>query len=337
LRTIRIWNYNDHARGNLNYGVKALEILVSEDGQAFRSAGVFDLRIAPENEERNYGQDIAVPVPRVRYARFDIKSNHDLGASYLNGSSPFVGLSKVSFFGREEIAGVRVKAVSSGTAFDPAADAELGTLHPRAEVRSDRDNSTYLKVWTPGTCVLRDSQGRSRTVAVAAVPQPVEIAGPWQVSFPKGWGAPEHTTFEKLTSWTESDDAGIKYFSGRAVYRKTFEVPRDRLDADTSVELDLGAVQHVARVTLNGRELGILWKPPYSIDVTGAVRAGTNTLVVEVANTWTNRLTGDAFLPPEQRYARSNLRASVSRTETPLQPSGLLGPVRIILAKHVKL
>jgi hypothetical protein len=103
------------------------------------------------------------------------------------------------------------------------------------------------------------------------------------------------------------------------------------------MELDLGAVQHVARVTLNGRELGILWKPPYSIDITGAVRAGTNTLVVEVANTWTNRLTGDAFLPPEQRYARSNLRASVSRKDTPLQPSGLLGPVRIILAKHVKL
>jgi hypothetical protein len=103
------------------------------------------------------------------------------------------------------------------------------------------------------------------------------------------------------------------------------------------VELDLGAVQQVAKVTLNGRELGILWKPPYSIDITGAVRAGKNTLVVEVANTWTNRLTGDAFLPPEQRYARSNMRASLSRKETPLQPSGLLGPVRIILAKNVKL
>jgi hypothetical protein len=173
-------------------------------------------------------------------------------------------------------------------------------------------------------------------VAVAAVPQPVEIAGPWQVRFPKGWGAPEDASFEKLASWTDSDDAGIKYFSGRAVYRNTFDVPRDRLDADASLELDLGAVQQVARVTLNDRELGILWKPPYSIDITGAVRAGKNTLVVEVANTWTNRLTGDAFLPPEQRYARSNMRASLSRKETPLQPSGLLGPVRIILAKNVK-
>jgi len=255
----------------------------------------------------------------------------------MDGSSPLVGLSKVSFFGREEIAGVRVRSVSSGTAFDPAADAELGVLHPGAEVRSDRDAGPYLKVWTPGTYVLHDSQGRSRTVAVAAVPQPVEIEGPWQVRFPKGWGAPEDASFEKLASWTDSDDAGIKYFSGRAVYRKTFDVPRDRLDADASLELDLGAVQQVARVTLNDRELGILWKPPYSIDITGAVRAGKNTLVVEVANTWTNRLTGDAFLPPEQRYARSNMRASLSRKETPLQPSGLLGPVRIILAKNVKL
>jgi len=337
LRKVRIWNYNDHARGNLNYGVKALEVLASEDGLAFRSAGVFDVTIAPENEERDYGQDIAVPAPGVRYVRFDIRSNHDLGASYMDGSSPLVGLSKVSFFGREEIAGVRVRSVSSGTAFDPAADAELGVLHPGAEVRSDRDAGPYLKVWTPGTYVLHDSQGRSRTVAVAAVPQPVEIAGPWQVRFPKGWGAPEDASFEKLASWTDSDDAGIKYFSGRAVYRNTFDVPRDRLDADASLELDLGAVQQVARVTLNDRELGILWKPPYSIDITGAVRAGKNTLVVEVANTWTNRLTGDAFLPPEQRYARSNMRASLSRKETPLQPSGLLGPVRIILAKNVKL
>lgn len=207
------------------------------------------------------------------------------GMSYALLVLPERGDMDLEVFGREEIAGVRVKPVSSGTAFDPAADAELGVLHPGAEVRSDRDNSLYLKVWTPGTYVLHDSQGRSRTVAVAAVPQPVEIAGPWQVGFPKGWGAPEHATFEKLASWTESDDAGIKYFPGRAVYRNTFDVPRDRLDADASVELDLGAVQQVARVTLNDRELDILWKPPYSIDITGAVRAGKNTLVVEVANT----------------------------------------------------
>ena len=334
---VRIWNYNDHARGNLNYGVKAMEIMVSEDDRTYRSGGVFEVKIAPENEERAYGQDIAVDVPGVRYVRFNIKSNHDLGTSYMDGSSPFVGLSKVTFFGPAEIAGVRVKSVSSGTAFDPAADAELGVLHPDAEVWADQGKNSYLKVWTSGTYVLHDTKGQSRKLEVAAVPQPVEIAGPWQVSFPKGWGAPESTTFEKLVSWTESDDAGIKYFSGRAVYRKSFEVSPDRLDADSSLELDLGAVQQVAKVTLNGRVLGILWKPPFGLDITDAVRAGKNDLVVEVANTWTNRLTGDSFLPPDQQYARSNLHPVLSRKETPLQPSGLLGPVRVIQAKKVKL
>jgi hypothetical protein len=204
-------------------------------------------------------------------------------------------------------------------------------------VWADRDNIPYLKVWAPGTYVLHNTKGQSRKLDVAAVPQPVEITGPWQVSFPKGWGAPESTTFEKLASWTESDEAGIKYFSGRAVYRKSFDVSPDRMGAGSTLELDLGAVQHVAKVMLNGRALGILWKPPYCLDITDAVRAGKNELVVEVANTWTNRLTGDAFLPPEQRYCRSNMQSNLSRKETPLQPSGLLGPVRVIQAKKVKL
>ena len=202
---------------------------------------------------------------------------------------------------------------------------------------TDRENIPYLKVWTSGTYVLHNTKGQSRKLDVASVPQPLEMTGPWQVSFPKGWGAPESTTFEKLVSWTESDEAGIKYFSGRAVYRKSFDVSRDRMEAGSSLELDLGAVQHVAKVTLNGRVLGILWKPPFCIDITDAVRAGKNDLVVEVANTWTNRLTGDSFLPPEQQYATSNMHPALSRKETPLQPSGLLGPVRIIQAKKVKL
>ena len=166
---------------------------------------------------------------------------------------------------------------------------------------------------------------------------PLEITGPWEVRFPPNLGAPPSRVFDQLVSWTTIPDDGIKYFSGTATYLKEFEVPPSLLADGRRLELDLGHLRNVADATLNGKPLGILWKPPYSIDITGAVRAGKNTLVVEVANTWTNRLTGDAFLPPEQRYARSNMRASLSRKETPLQPSGLLGPVRIILAKNVKL
>jgi hypothetical protein len=138
-------------------------------------------------------------------------------------------------------------------------------------------------------------------------------------------------------SWTDAVDDGIKYFSGRAVYRKTVEVPGELLEAGARLELDLGAVQQVAKVTLNDRLLGILWKPPFCIDITAAVHAGQNKLVVEVANTRANRLTGDAFLPPEQQYSKSNMHQQLARKGSRLRPSGLMGPVRIIQAKQVKL
>ena len=232
---------------------------------------------------------------------------------------------------------MRVESVSSGTAFDPASDSALGVLHPGAEVWIEKDQTPCLKAWEAGTYVISNTKGRSRRVEVTSVARPLEIPGPWQVNFPKGWGATESRTFDKLMSWTDAVDDGIKYFSGRAVYRKNVEVPGEFLEAGAILELDIGAVQQVAKVTLNDRQLGILWKPPFCIDITDAVHAGQNTLVVEVANTWANRLTGDAFLPLEQQYAKSNMHQRLARKENRLRLSGLLGPVRIIQAKHIKL
>jgi hypothetical protein len=94
-------------------------------------------------------------------------------------------------------------------------------------------------------------------------------------------------------------------------------------------------VQKVARVQLNGQEIAILWKPPFCVDITDAIKSGKNELTVEVANTWTNRLIGDAFLPPEEQYCRTNLHDRLSRKDRRLQPSGLLGPVTIHRATHV--
>jgi hypothetical protein len=336
LRKVRVWNYNDHARGNLNYGVKAMDVRVSTDNSTYRQCGSFSIRIAPESEEREYWQDLDVKADGIRYVQFGIKSNQDRG-DFLDGHSPYVGLSKVSFFDQVEITGVRVESVSSGTAFHPASDSALGVLHPGAEVWIEKNQTPHLKAWESGIYVLYDTKGRSRKVEATSVARPLEITGPWQVHFPKGWGAPESTTFDKLMSWTDAVDDGIKYFSGRAVYRKNVEVAGELLEAGARLELDLGAVQQVAKVTLNDRLLGILWKPPFCIDITDAVHAGQNTLVVEVANTWANRLTGDAFLPLEQQYSKSNMHQRLARKENRLRPSGLLGPVRIIQAKRVKL
>ncbi|MEO0018009.1 MAG: hypothetical protein RLZZ522_1292 [Verrucomicrobiota bacterium] len=196
--------------------------------------------------------------------------------------------------------------------------------------------------------VTLDAIARDTFVA-AESPAPLTLDGPWQVEFPKGWGAPPTTTFAKLQSWTESDNAGIRFFSGIATYRKTIEVPealakRDRLF------LELGDLAEIAEVTLNGKRLGLAWLPPYRIEISGAVRAGANQLEIRVANLWANRLNGDSLRPEADRFTRSNLdriqtdptsdssygRVPGGKTRPvyteipPLMKSGLFGPVRMI-------
>jgi hypothetical protein len=152
------------------------------------------------------------------------------------------------------------------------------------------------------------------------------------VCFPPGWGAPASRTFSQLISWTQDSDEGVKYFSGVATYRKTLDLAPDQLEAGKRLVLDLGRVRLVAEVYLNGRSLGIVWKPPFAVDITDAARAGANELVVEVANTWSNRLVGDAGTPGRD-FCRTNITKSLTWTvpwnDTPLLESGLLGPVRL--------
>ena len=182
------------------------------------------------------------------------------------------------------------------------------------------------------------------TACVEADPTALEITGPWDVRFPHGWGAPPIVLFDELISWTQHPDNGVKYFSGIATYRKEFEIPADMLGPDKHVLLDLGRVKLMADVYLNGRHLGILWKPPFQADITHVAKPGKNRLVVEVANVWSNRIVGDRKLPENKRYTRTNLpRAVVSRhlpfirwEDAPLLESGLLGPVRLLSAKKIE-
>ncbi len=191
------------------------------------------------------------------------------------------------------------------------------------------------------------------TFVPAETPAPLALDSSWQVEFPKGWGAPPTTTFAKLQSWTESDNEGIRFFSGIATYRKTFEVP-ESLDKQKQLFLELGDLAEIAEVTLNGKRLGLVWLPPYRIDVSGAVRAGANQLEIRVANLWANRLNGDSLLPESERFTRSNLdriqtdptsdssygrvpggKTRPNYTKTPpLMKSGLFGPVRIITPRQ---
>jgi len=152
----------------------------------------------------------------------------------------------------------------------------------------------------------RDTRG-DRTVAAKPGPvktrEPIVVEGSWKLSFPPKWGAPEAVTLERLISWPEHPEAGVKYFSGTATYSKQVQIPADSLGKDCQVLLDLGVVKNVAKVKLNGVDLGIYWKPPFRVDLTPAAKAGNNQLEVEVTNLWPNRLIGDEQLPEDIEWA----------------------------------
>jgi (4-O-methyl)-D-glucuronate---lignin esterase len=175
--------------------------------------------------------------------------------------------------------------------------------------------------------VLRDKADlMTRSFAQTTPELLVSLAGPWEVTFPSGMGAPENITLNSLESWTASKDEGVKYFSGTALYTKTFEVPKRWIQPDAKLVLDLGKVADIAEVTINGTLTGLLWNAPYRTDVTGLLKKGTNKIEVKVTNQWTNRLIGDQKSAPDKKILNSSVMV---RGKIPIE-SGLLGPVTII-------
>lgn len=178
----------------------------------------------------------------------------------------------------------------------------------------------------------RATSASEQTLPRATATTVATIAGPWTVSFPLNLGAPAKITLAKLESWTANADEGVKYFSGTAAYTKTVQVDRRWFRSGERILLNLGTVNDLAEVSVNGQALGILWKSPYTVDVTGVLKAGTNQLEIKVTNEWTNRLIGDRVGPPEKKV----LAAGVPGFGPPptLKDSGLLGPVTFVsLAK----
>lgn len=156
------------------------------------------------------------------------------------------------------------------------------------------------------------------------------LSGPWQVSFDPRWGGPESVEFADLTDWTKRPEDGIRFYSGTATYRRTFDLPEPLPSDGRRLVLDLGVVKQLAEVRLNGHKLGVLWAAPFRVDVSEAIRPTGNALEIEVVNFWPNRVIGDQSLPEDKRLTRTNVRKLTK--DTPLIESGLLGPVQILTA-----
>ena len=155
-----------------------------------------------------------------------------------------------------------------------------------------------------------------------------ELTGPWEVSFDSQWGGPgEPIRFDALSDWTQRPEEGIKYYSGKAAYRKKFDL--SAASTTRRIYLHLGKVKDLAEVRLNGRPLGVVWCEPWRIEITEAVRTGLNELEIVVANEWVNRLIGDSGRPPEKRFTWTTWNPY--KPNSPLLESGLLGPVTLLM------
>jgi len=183
-----------------------------------------------------------------------------------------------------------------------------------------------LQASQAGKYVAVDDKGHSYVSTLAGVTTN-PIKAPWNVAFTPGWGAPAEVKLDRLASWTESNDDNIRHYSGTASYTTFFSITSASLSRDAIIQLNLGEVRETARVWVNGRELGVLWKQPFAIDISTAVMAGTNTVRVDVTNLWPNRIIGDQSLPQEKRFTHTNITKFAPAT--PLLPSGLLGPVQV--------
>lgn len=160
------------------------------------------------------------------------------------------------------------------------------------------------------------------------------LSGPWALDFPPNLGAPATIRLPELTSWTTSSVPGVKYFSGTATYIKDVRAPAAWFRPGRHLYLDLGTVRDIAQVYVNGKSAGLVWAPPYLVDVTHALRPGMNHLRIEVTNEWTNRILGDRPLPPQQRvlpqaFPPPGARVFFFGPREPVQ-SGLMGEVKVI-------
>jgi hypothetical protein len=192
-----------------------------------------------------------------------------------------------------------------------------------------------LEPWGTVFVVFRKAATATSLNLPKTTEQPLaNVEGPWKVSFQSDRGAPPSITLDRLSSWSENNDAGVKFFSGTGTYTKSVESPQDWFAPGAQLWLDLGDVANLAEVSVNGKALGVVWKKPYRVDVSGALHAGTNTLEIKVTDLWRNRIIGDHQPDATTKYTFTS--PPFYKADSPLIPSGLLGPVQIIRVSQTK-
>jgi hypothetical protein len=229
---------------------------------------------------------------------------------------------------------------------------------PPWQLSASGRGTAEVMAWANGSVELHTAAGKKIRVETSDLAPGHKIDGSWTLNFPPNWGAPASVTLDRLMSWTDSTNDGVRYFSGTATYEKDIDVDAASVSGGRQLWLDLGEVKNFAQVSLNGRDFGVLWKPPFRVNVTPAIKPGANHLVIKVTNLWPNRLIGDEQLPADvewdglalKEWPQWLLNGKPSPTgrltfttwhhwtkDSPLLESGLLGPVTLCPAETVSL
>lgn len=211
----------------------------------------------------------------------------------------------------------------NGTVLYSAAEPESLALPPNFAVQR-KHGIAELSTPLAGAYQIAFSDGSVKQVNAAPV-EDSTLSGPWTLSFPPNWGAPPQVQLTRLQSWTQSADLGVRYFSGTATYRTTVNLSAAQLAGGQATILDLGELYETAAVRINGAPAQILWRSPYTLRADSLLHTGQNSIEIDVTNLWPNRLIGDAQSPSGKHYTWTNIRKYTK--DSPLLPSGLLGPV----------
>ena len=228
-------------------------------------------------------------------------------------------------------------------------------LPQSVELTTDNERQRAALIQQEGDYVFEFVNGAKKEFKDIKIQNPQSLDGTWSLTFPKGSGAPANLILDSLQSWSVLTDVNIRHFSGTAVYHENFSLS----EIKSRVLLDCGRVEVMAQVRVNGKDCGILWKPPYCVDITDAAKTGDNTLEVSVVNLWVNRLIGDDALPTDSDLdkqgrlthwpqwvldgktsptgRRSFVTCSLWKKNELLKESGLLGPVRLHFPRLVSL
>jgi hypothetical protein len=332
-----------------------LNVLSVKDGQIVTSSGMqykilaldansqqMTLKVAQKIAELVKSGGIVVgPKPIATPSLTDDKTGFDTLINELWGTDNTVKtIGKGKVYTGESIEKV-LKALDVQPDFEytkPQQDTQLLYVHrqlPEQELywvnnRNDRAENLEASFRVSGKTVEIWHPETGKTEPAVTETKLTSVEGNWNLSFQKDKEAPSNITMDKLVSWTENSDAGVKYFSGTGTYSKTIDAPKTWFKNSGQLWIDLGEVKNIAEVIVNGKSLGIVWKKPFRVDASGILKPGKNTLEIKVTNLWPNRIIGDA-----QAEAKKTSFTSMPfyKANAPLLPSGLLSSVTVLSVK----